>query len=580
MCHPAHGDARGVTFTSAAGDFVLWSPEGSATGKLAHVTPAGATVPLVPVAVCASCHDAASPRDPIVSCVRSQHTVSFCFDEHQRVDGPQASARWVVWESAREAATASRAIPGVRASPAPRLPQPWTWLAVGLSAAGGTLGGLSTLRRLRRKTTAGPSAPIVPAARVRLPQINVSTCLGCYACVDACPFDVLEIQRYVAVVARPSDCCGVVLCQQVCPNGSLQIAEGAPIETLPHVDAHLESLDTPGIFLAGDLSGLPLIKNAIHQGRRVTDRIHATLGRKERSSKDGECDLVIVGAGPAGLSAALRAKELGLSYVVFEQGTVASSVRSFPREKLVFDQPLDLPVEGELWLRESTKEELLAQWMRIVRARKLAVREGRRVVDVARSDDGRFVVRAERASRLDVSTNVGVQKSAPTETARALRVVLAVGRRGTPRALSIPIAPDVEQKVHSSLADARSFAHKRVLVVGLGDSAMEAAIALARQPGTTVTVSYRGATYTRGKSRNIAELKSLAARGRVRILFESRLERVDPDVVHLATPGGPETLPNDAVLVLIGGLPSWDLMERAGVRRVAQVVENASHSDV
>jgi thioredoxin reductase len=366
----------------------------------------------------------------------------------------------------------------------------------------------------------------------------------------------------------PADCCGVVLCEQVCPNGSLRIAEGAPIAERPNLDAHLESKDAPGVFVAGDLSGLPLIKNAILQGRRVIDRVAESLPAKERVKvpSPAEVDVVIVGAGPAGLSASLRARELGLSYVTLEQGTVASSVKSFPRKKLVFDQPLDLPVEGELWLKEATKEELLSQWTRIVRARKLAVREGRRVDAIARE-----------AGKLAISS---VDAAGGRETVRAARLVLAIGKRGTPNTLECPIAPAAEDKVSYSLADARSFAGQRVLVVGLGDAAMEAAIALARQPSTHVTVSYRGEGFRRGKARNVAEMKRLVARGALRLIVASHVTRVAERTVHLATPRGSEELAVDAVLVLIGGTASWELVRQAGVRTVVQVLESADELGV
>lgn len=555
-CHAAHEGAQGVTF-GTDGSFVRWGAGAEVTARArtggANVK-AGVTVPLVSLGVCAKCHDPTSAKDPIARCVpaevRAHHTAargtaSLCFDEHR----PSATAegRAVAWEGAREVATTTAWVGGARPTSSP-------WLPLGGGLAGAVaLGATAAMleRRKRSKAIAPVAAPLLPAARKRLPTINPSTCLGCYACVDACPFDVLAIEKYVAVVVRPDECCGVVLCEQVCPNGSLTITEGEPVLDRPAVDEHLESTDVPGLFLAGDLTGLPLIKNAINQGVRAVDRIAATLPKKRKEP----VDVIVIGAGPAGLSAALRAQERGLSCIVLEQSTVAASVKSFPRDKIVYDPPLDLPVEGELWLKEATKEELVAQWTRIVRARAVDVREGRRVTGIDR--DGGFVVTTTR-------------DDASTETFRAARVVLAIGRRGTPRALDLAIEAGADGHVSYALADARSFAGKRVVVAGLGDAAMEAAIAIARQPEASVTITYRGSTFTRGKSRTIAEVKELVAKGRLRLLFETVPVAVSKTTVTVAgvTVGkGRRTLPADALLVLVGGVPSWDLLGRAGIVR-------------
>ena len=389
-------------------------------------------------------------------------------------------------------------------------------------------------------------------AVVRLPLIDAARCLGCHACVDVCPFDVLSVEKHVAVVVRPDECCGVAACEQACPNGSLRLApEGEPLADRPRVDEHRESLDRPGVFLAGDLTGVPLIRNAIAQGTRVVERVAAQARGGKDTTRVG---LVVVGAGPAGLAAALRAKELGLTCVVLEQSTVAATIRAFPRGKIVHDPPIDLPLEGGLWLRESTKEELVAQWTRIVRAHRLEVREQHKVTGVA-GEAGNLVVTAD--------TPDGVR------TLRAGRVLLAIGRRGTPRALDAEIAPAAATRVVYALSDARALAGKHVLVVGLGDSAMEAVVALARQPGTTVTVSYRGAGFTRGRARNVDEVRRLAASGRVRLVFESTVKRVDDGWVFLRA-NGDLKVRADAVLALLGGEPSRALLDAAGVHLEGQ----------
>jgi thioredoxin reductase len=559
-CHHQHAGVQGITFDDAK--VIRWGasaevdiPPPRQTGVTLGALPKGTTVPLVPLAACKQCHDPARASDPIAACVPRNGTeprVSQCFDEHAKVRESVADtkggkavcakqhddARFVAWDAAREIAATT---PWVKASP--KEGTPWVPAGSGLAGALAFAAGATALER-RKRREAPAVKPVAPAGVKKLPVINTSTCLGCYACVDACPFDVLTIEKYVAVVARPEECCGVVLCEQVCPNGSLQVAEGEPILDQPATDSELESKDVPGLFLAGDLTGLPLIKNAINQGVRVVDRIAGTLPKKGAA----EFDIAIVGAGPAGISAALRAKEKGLSAVVLEQATVAASIKSFPRDKIVHDPPLDLPVEGELWLEQATKEDLLAQWTRIVRARALDVREGQKVHDISKVG-GVFEVHAN-------------------EIVRASRVILAIGRRGTPRKLDATIDAGAEINVAYSFADARSFAGKKVVVVGLGDSAMEAAIAIARQPDTSVTITYRGSKFARGKAKNIRQVEELVASKKLKLHFETTpVSITKTGVVIVAAGGNKRTIPADNVLVMIGGEPSWDLLQRAGIKR-------------
>ncbi|HEY2365110.1 MAG TPA: NAD(P)-binding domain-containing protein, partial [Polyangiaceae bacterium] len=480
-CHRAHGEGQTVAL-EPSGAWVRSGAGAEITGQLPHGAPA-ATVPLVPLSACARCHDVTSRTDPIAACAGPgadvAHRAVTCMDEHKKAGG-SAGHRFAAWSAAGEIA---RTTPWVERTKETRT----GFLTAGFFVAGLVAsGGALALRNRKRAPKHKDANPLAPAAKKRLPMIDASTCLGCHACVDACPFAVLEVQKFVAIVARPDDCCGVVSCQEVCPNGSLRIAE-ADAETPSLVDERLQSVDVPGLWLAGDLTGLPLIKNALRQGTSAIDAIASELPKKRSADV---LDVVIVGAGPAGLAASLRAKERGLRYATLEQATVASSIRAFPRHKLVYDQPLQIPVEGDLWMKECTKEELLMQWTRVVRKHQLAVRERHRVTSITREGEASlpdgvkvFTVRAE-------SDGVEV-------VLQARHVVVAVGRRGSPRKLAIEITKSAESRVFYHLADARTFEGQRVLVVGLGDVAMEAAIALASQPGTHVTVIHRGEAFSR-----------------------------------------------------------------------------------
>lgn len=593
-CHPIHRSDQGVVFLPGSSP-IRFAPGVEAQAPDVPFHPARPVlVPLVTASSCSQCHNVNSPRDPIARClIDGQEALGgarpvVCFEEHEvafaddppgafgrsplrpkksgaRGDNGVCSAqhtedRPIAWEAARE--IAARA-PVVRAPDVTS--RPWTWLAAGLGAsvfAFAFVRGAHAVndRRKRKAEAPAPEAMLRARERVRLPQIDTNTCLGCYACVDACPYDVLEIERYVAVVARPEACCGLVLCEQRCPNGSLVVTEGDAIGEHPRLRDSLESMDVPGLYLAGDVTGMPLIKNAINQGShaasRIADDLAASPGRRG-DDRGAPLDLIIIGAGPAGISAALRAKELGLRCEVIEQGNVAQSIRSFPRGKLVFDQPLEIPSAGKLWLKESTKEELLTHWLRIVRQERLVIHQDTRMTSVKKEGEAFVVITEPR------------EGGAPTARS-ARRVLLAVGQRGSPRRLPFELSPEVEARVYYHLADARSFADKRVIIVGLGDVAMETAIALSRQPDTTVTIVHRRSGFSRGKTRNIDEVRRLIAMGRITAHFDAEISAIDGDRVTIKAQARPFSIHYDAVMVMIGSIPPKSLLSAAGVRTVAE----------
>lgn len=606
-CHREHRDHGGVRFEvdgtisryGVGEAMVVARPEQARDRGLGYRPPAPITVVAVPAGVCARCHQIDDPRDPSSPCVLAEQRElgdrrpTTCFDEHRTIaaiDATQPISRDPAWEAAREVLAAFPQAPA-RSGAQARNPLWWMLGAVLLGLIFWLLTRSVAAARSRRRAQRerANAASVAPPRERKLPTINTSTCIGCYACVDACPYDVLAIRDYVATVARPADCCGLTLCEQRCPNGSLRMGDGQPVTDSPLADDDLQSSDVPGIYLAGDVTGLPLIRNAINQGahaaRTVARSLAATPAKKrsaagiDRDVADvvdvADVDVAIVGAGPAGLSAALAIQDAGLTYVVLEQHTVAASVSSFPRGKLVFDQPLELPLIGDLWLQEATKEELLGQWLRIVRRQGLQIRERARVTSIAPLPSE---YRSESASRVSAPDGfvISLAASADVEarttghgsgalTVRARRVIVAIGRRGSPRRLPVEIPEAWTDRVFYSLADARSFAGRAVLVVGLGDVAMEAAIALSRQPDTRVVVSYRGSEFRRGKARTIETFKRRLDAGVITLHFATEVAHLAVGQARLRGPDGPIHVACDAVFVLIGAIPASGLLRDFGL---------------
>jgi thioredoxin reductase len=255
-------------------------------------------------------------------------------------------------------------------------------------------------------------------------------------------------------------------------------------------------------------------------------------------------DLVIVGAGPAGFSATLAAMQHGLRSVTVEQETLGGAVAHYPRGKLVMTAPAHLPLVGKVRLGETSKEELLDFWQGVERQTGARINYSERVEAVTTEKPG-FVVRTTKASY------------------RARAVLLAVGRRGTPRRLGVP--GEEQSKVVYRLIDPEQYRGRRVLVAGGGDSAIEAAIALAAEPETVVTLSYRGEAFGRIKEKNRTALGVAAENRRLDVFLRSNLSRIGAQEVELDRDGEPLTLPNDAVVVCAGGILPTAFLRDIGV---------------
>ena len=407
-------------------------------------------------------------------------------------------------------------------------------------------------------------------ARLQHPHVDLSHCIGCGACVDACPEEgVLEMVHGQAAVVHGARCVGHGLCAEACPVGAIALTLGdlSDRRDMPALSENLEAVGVPGLFVAGELSGFALVRTAITQGSAVADavlrRVPSTVtSPRHAQAEEGHggvatmappepgdaLDLLIVGAGPAGLACALRAKELGLRAVTIDQeDRIGGAVAAYPRAKLVMTQPVVLPLHGKLPKLTYVKEELIALWEEVVAEQKLRVKTSTRLLEVHRHGD-LFLVKTTQG------------------TVRARNVCLALGRRGTPRKLGVP--GEELPKVHYSLIDAQSWTGKHLLVVGGGDSAIEAALGLAAQPGNHVTLSYRKDAFFRLKARNDAAIKEAMRDGALDVRFGSVPTAIAAGHVMLGTAENdpaPQALRNDAVFVFAGGIPPFPLLEAAGV---------------
>jgi thioredoxin reductase/NAD-dependent dihydropyrimidine dehydrogenase PreA subunit len=372
------------------------------------------------------------------------------------------------------------------------------------------------------------------------PVVNPALCCGAGACVNACPEQALGIVNGKAQLVNPTVCIGHGACAAACPMEAIKLVFGTETRgiDIPYVKPTFET-NVPGIYIAGELGGMGLVRKAAEQGKQAIE----SMVKGGRGSSD--LDVVIVGAGPAGLSATLGAMEKKLRFVTLEQeDSLGGTVYHYPRNKIVMTQPVMLPLAGKAKLGEISKESLLAFWQDIVERFGMKIEFGQRVEKVTAVDNG-FIVKTDRA---EYSTRA---------------VLLAIGRRGTPRKLEVP--GEELPKVVYRLIDPEQYRNQHVLVVGGGDSAIEAAVAIAAEEGTTVTLSYRGAAFGRIKQKNRERLAAAEQEGRLKVVLGSKVSRIEAECVYLEC-GESVKLANDAVIVCAGGILPTPMLKEMGIR--------------
>ncbi len=379
------------------------------------------------------------------------------------------------------------------------------------------------------------------------PVINPLLCIGCNSCVIACPEkNVLGLIHQQAKLITPANCIGHGACKNACPEKAITLVFGSATRgvDIPDVSSKFES-NIKGIYIAGELGGMGLIRNAIEQGRQAMESIVDYL-KDNRSQQTDVLDCIIVGSGPAGLSATLGAKAAQINSITIDQDKTAGTIRHFPKGKLVMTQEAFLPLVGKVKWGEISKENLLDIWFKLIDEYKIKIQQQEALISVTELDSSGFEVRTSK-NRYTTKT-----------------VLLALGRRGTPRKLNI--TGEDNPKVVYHLTDPEQYRDKTVLVIGGGDSALEAACSIADLAGDTkVLISYRKDSFSRAKIKNRQRVDNLVASDQLTCVFSSEVKSILPESVSIISNQKETVYPNQAVIICAGGVLPTGLLKAMGV---------------
>ncbi len=376
------------------------------------------------------------------------------------------------------------------------------------------------------------------------PYVDVTKCIQTGACISACPEkDILGIINGKATLINASQCIGHGACFEACPTGAISLRIGTEKRgvDLPEIDPHFQT-NVPGVYIAGELGGMGLIRNAVEQGKKATENIAKSLKKNHEVSYD----LIIIGAGPAGISACLTAKKHGLRFLLLEQETLGGTVFTFPRKKIIMTSPMDLPLYGKIKLFETSKSELLELWQNALKKNNISVLENSKVETIV-SDNGIFRVTTLKE-----------------EVYTCESVLLAIGRRGTPRKLNVP--GEMKEKVAYRLLEPELIINKDILVVGGGDSAIESALLLA--DNNRVSLSYRNEAFSRLKPANSLALTNALANNKLEVLLKTNVRSIEDETVTIFNEkdGQDIKLKNDLVYIFAGGELPTQFLEKIGIK--------------
>lgn len=384
------------------------------------------------------------------------------------------------------------------------------------------------------------------------PVIDPAVCIGCSSCVTACPEqNVLGLIHRKAELINPSNCIGHGACKTACPENAIKLVYGSLTRgmEIPDVSPTYQTC-VPGIFIAGELGGMGLIRNAIEQGRQAFDSI-AKYIKQSSAEHTNLFDCVIVGAGPAGLTASLAAKKYGLKTITFDQDSLGGTIAHFPRGKLVMTQSATIPLVGKVKFGEIKKESLMKFWLKTIEEQQINIQQNETLLSVTKENSAIYRITTTKSEYLTKS------------------LLLAIGRRGTPRKLNVP--GEEMDKVVYKLIDPNQYRGQLVLVVGGGDSAIEAACDIAelnnaQSENAKVYLSYRKGSFGRAKVKNRNRIDDLEKTGDLQIFFSSQVKAIEKEHVILLLNEREIKLRNQAVIICAGGILPTKLLKDIGIK--------------
>lgn len=431
------------------------------------------------------------------------------------------------------------------------------------------------LELIRQMEPNGPDYPY--------PVIFPDRCIGCHACVEACPHDVLAIVNGIATVVARDQCMEDTSCQVECPVNPkacvvVNTTKKIRSRPVPARDATFMT-DVPGCYIIGDVSGTPLIKNAANEGADVIKHIAHELSNGTGGEPNADLDVAIIGIGPAGLSAAITAQQYNLRYVGLEQDKVLATIEAYPKGKYVFFKPETMPSRGSIVVDGAgeQREKILDAWTGAMRTNGVVINEGESCKGIKKAEDGDYFA---------VQTEKGSEKEKITYRAR--RVVLALGNRGTPMKLRLPgeemrVTRDgrTEDKVKYKLADPEIYRGRKIAVVGAGNSAIEAAVDLvARRHGdkisfrppdeiNQVTLIIRSDMKNDLKFGNKLQVYQCIDEGKIKVYFGTSIKEIRDGEIVLMNARSSEvtaTVSNDYIFAMIGGDRPTKFLEAIGIK--------------